>query len=156
MFDQTPVGPVEQGHRRQRRRLAQQERLRQVVERQAGVDDVLDQQDVPPVDAQGQILQQPDLASAAAVSVVAGECNEIQVVDDRKSPGQVGDEDERRRQRRNEDRLAAVVVGGDLGSEFADPALDLLPREVDLPDPGIRYEARSSLYRWARRSMSRR
>jgi hypothetical protein len=93
---------------------------------------------VAPIDAHRQILEQAYLPPAAAVAVVAGERDEIDVVDDRQRPGEVGDEDDRGLQRRDEDRLAALVVGGDLGAELGDPALNLLSGEVDLADPGIR------------------
>jgi hypothetical protein len=58
-------------------------------------------------------------------------------VDDRQRPGEIGDKDDRGLQRGDQDRLATLVVGGDLGAELLDPALDLLPREVDLPDPRV-------------------
>jgi hypothetical protein len=78
-------------------------------------------------------------------------------VHDRQRTGEIGDEDERGFQGGDQDRLSALVVEGDLGSELLDPALNVLPREVDPADPWIGgYEARSSLYRRARRSMSRR
>jgi hypothetical protein len=93
---------------------------------------------VAPVDAHRQIFEQAHLSPAAAVAVVAGERDEVDVVDDRQRSGEVGDEDDRGLQGRDEDRLVALVVGGDLGAELRDPALDLLPREVNLADPGIR------------------
>jgi hypothetical protein len=112
---------------------------------------------VPAVDAHAQILEQPYLATAAAVSVVRGERDEIEVVDDRQSAREIGDEDDCGLERGNEDRFEALVGGRDLGCELLDASLDLLPCEVDLADPLVGgYEARSSLYRWARRSMSRR
>jgi hypothetical protein len=90
---------------------------------------------VPAVDAHAQVLEQAHLAARpAAVAVVRGEIDEVEVVDDRQRARQVGDEDERRLQRRDEDRLEAVVVGGNLGAELLDARLELLPREVDLAD----------------------
>jgi hypothetical protein len=55
-------------------------------------------------------------------------------VDDRQRAGEVGDEDERGLQRGDEDRLEAVVVGGDLRAELFDAGLELLGGEVDLAD----------------------
>jgi hypothetical protein len=55
-------------------------------------------------------------------------------VHDRQRPREIGDEDDRRRQRGDEDRLEALVVGGNLCAELVDPSLDLLTREVDLAD----------------------
>ena len=46
VVDEPPVGPVEQSGDRERRRTAQRQQLPKVVERQAGVDDVLDDEDV--------------------------------------------------------------------------------------------------------------
>jgi hypothetical protein len=65
---------------------------------------------------------------------VAGELEEVEVVEDRDRPRQVGDEDEARLQRRDEQRLAVAIVGRDLGAELGDAAGDLLRAEVDLPD----------------------
>jgi len=55
-------------------------------------------------------------------------------VRDRDRPREVRDEDRARLQRRDEDGVAAVVVGGDLTAELGDAARDLLPREVDVTD----------------------
>jgi hypothetical protein len=112
---------------------------------------------VAAVDAHAQILEQPYLATAAAVPVIGRQRDEIEVVDDRQRAREIGDEDDCGLERSDEYRLQTLVVGRDLGSELLDASLDLLPREVDLADPLVGgYEARSSLYRWARRSMSRR
>jgi hypothetical protein len=92
---------------------------------------------VASVDAHLQVFQQPDLAPAAAVPVVARERDEVEVVDDRQRPGQVGDEDDRRLQRGDEDRLAALVVASDLRAELLDPGGDLLRGEVGLADPRV-------------------
>jgi hypothetical protein len=89
---------------------------------------------VPAVDAHAQILEQPYLATAAPVSVVRRQRDEIEVVDDRQGAREIGDEDDCGLERGDEDRLQALVVGRDLGSELLDPSLDLLPREVDLAD----------------------
>jgi hypothetical protein len=90
---------------------------------------------VAAVDAHAEVFEQSHLsARAAAVPVVCGQVDEVEVVDDRQRARQVGDEDERRLQRGDEDRLEAVVVSGDLRSELPDPGLDLLSREVDLAD----------------------
>jgi len=56
-------------------------------------------------------------------------------VHDRDGAREVGCEEERSLQRRDEQRLEAVVVGGDLGPELGDAVLDLLRGEVRLADP---------------------
>jgi hypothetical protein len=137
------------------------------VERQASVDDVLHDQDVAALDRRIEVLQEADRGRAAGlVGRVAGQLDEVDMVQDRNRAGEVGEEDEARLQRRDEERLPALVVGGDLGAELGDPGCDLLGREVDLSDPvvtgdlwtcrpQVRQEASFSPYRCPRRSMSR-
>jgi hypothetical protein len=60
VVDEPPVRAVEEGDGVQRGRRAQGQRLADVVERQAGVDDVLDEQDVAALDRCVQVLEQPD------------------------------------------------------------------------------------------------
>jgi hypothetical protein len=97
---------------------------------------------VAPVDAHRQVLEQPNLPPSTAVPVVAGERDEVEVVDDGQGAREVSDEDDRRLQRGDEDRLATFVVGGDLRPELGDPGPDLLVREIDLADPRIGFERR--------------
>jgi hypothetical protein len=92
---------------------------------------------MPSVDAHVEVLQQPHLPPAAAVAVVSREGDEIEVVDDRQRPREIGDEDDRGLQRRDKDRLEPFVVGGDLRAELLDPSLDLLGGEVRLADPSV-------------------
>jgi hypothetical protein len=47
---------------------------------------------------------------------------------------EVGDEDDARLERGDEQRLAALVVAGDLTPELGDARSQLLAREVDLPE----------------------
>jgi hypothetical protein len=105
-----------------------------------------------------QVLQEPDPRVAARVGVgaVTRELDEVERVGDRDRPREVGDEDDARLERRDEQRLTALVVVGDLAAELADARGKLLAREVDLPDRGRQgYDASSRRYRCARRSMSR-
>jgi hypothetical protein len=55
-------------------------------------------------------------------------------VGDRQRSGEVGEEDGAGLERSDEQRLAARIRLGQLGSELADAAPDLVPRQVDLPD----------------------
>jgi hypothetical protein len=59
VVDEPPVGPVEKRDRRERCGTAERERLADEVQRQPGVDDVLDEQDVATLDAQVEVLEQP-------------------------------------------------------------------------------------------------
>jgi hypothetical protein len=87
---------------------------------------------------------------------VARELEEVESVRDADGAGEVGDEHEARLERRDEEGLAAVVVAFELPAELADARVQLLPREVDVAEAlAAAYDASSSRYRSARRSMSR-
>jgi hypothetical protein len=157
ILDEATVGTVEERHRRERRRRAQRERLAEVVESEAGVDDVLDDQDVASGDLSVEVLQQADACVPALVDTggVARQLEEIEAVRYPQGAREVGDEDDARLERCDEQRLALVVVALDLASEFADAGSQLLAGEVDLSEARAAYDASSSRYRSARRSMSR-
>jgi hypothetical protein len=138
ILDQAPVRAVEEGHRRERARLPQCERLDEEVERHPGVDDVLDEEDVPPLDAQRQVLQEPH-PSAAAVALVARQGDEIEIVGDLQGAGEVRDEDGGRLQRGDQDRLATGVVSRDGVSKLGDPSPDVVGREIDLADACVQF-----------------
>jgi hypothetical protein len=77
-------------------------------------------------------------------------------VRDPEGAGEVGDEHEAGLQRRDEQRLQAVVVARQFAAELPDARVQLLAREVDLAEARpAAYDASSSRYRSARRSMSR-
>ena len=122
VLDQAAIRTVEERHGRQRGGIAEGERLAEVVERQAGVDDVLDDQDVAAGDLRVEILEEADAAMPALVGAgrVARELDEVQAVVDPDRARQVGDEDDARLERRDEERLSTLVVTGDLASELAD------------------------------------
>jgi hypothetical protein len=84
--------------------------------------------------------------AAGVGAVVAGELDEVDSVGDRDRTGEVGQEDEARLQQRDEQQVAPVVVAGDVGAELANARFQLLGREKDLADAGVRlsYDARSS------------
>jgi hypothetical protein len=158
VVDEPPVGAVEERHRCERGRIAEPEGLAEVVERQPGVDHVLDDEDVAPRDLLVEVLEEADPGVAAGVGVgaVRGQLDEVEGVGDADRPGEVRDEDEARLQRGYEERLASGVVLRNLAAELADAATDLLAREVDLADLVTDgYDASSRRYRSARRSTSR-
>ena len=64
VVDEPAVRAVEQRHGREAGGIAQRERLREEVQRQAGVDDVLDDEHVPADDGRVEILEQPHAAAA--------------------------------------------------------------------------------------------
>jgi hypothetical protein len=96
------------------------------------------------------------MAALVGARGVARELEEVDPVRDAQGAREVRDEDEARFQRRDEQRLAAVVVAAQLAPELTDARLQLLAREVDLAEArAAAYDASSSRYRSARRSMSR-
>jgi hypothetical protein len=96
------------------------------------------------------------MAALVGARGVARELEEVDPVRDAQGAREVRDEDEARFQRRDEQRLAAVVVAAQLAPELTDARLQLLAREVDLAEArAATYDASSSRYRSARRSMSR-
>jgi hypothetical protein len=157
VVDEPAVRAVEERRGGEGARLAQAQRLHQPVQRQTGVHDVLDQQDVLTGDVGVEVLEQADRALAArSGAAVARELDEVEAVRDRRRPRQVGEEDEARLQQSDEEGLAARVVLGDPRTELGDTRGDLVGGEIELADRGVAgYEARSSLYLCARRSMSR-
>jgi hypothetical protein len=110
---------------------------------------------VPALDRRLQVLEQAGVL-AVPLPAIAGQLEEVELVRDGNRPREIGQEDEARLQRRDQERVFALVVAGDVGAELSDTCGDLGGGEVDLPDARIRLQlARVSLYRWARRSMSR-
>jgi hypothetical protein len=138
VFHEAAIRAVEQRDRGERARRAERERLAQIVEGEAGVDDVLDDHHVPAGYLRVEVLEQADAGVAALVGAggVARQLQEVEPVRDPERARKVGDEDEARLQGRDEQRLAAVVVARKLTSQLADACLQLLPREVDLAEAG--------------------
>jgi hypothetical protein len=110
---------------------------------------------VPAFDLRVEVFQQPRVLTVLGARV-AGQLEEVELVRDRDRARQVREEDRARLERGDEDGVLAFVVAGDFGAELADARGDLRGREVNVADAGIAiYQARVSLYRWARRSISR-
>ena len=125
VVDEPAVRPVEQRHRREARGLALGERAGEEGERQAGVDDVLDEDDVASGDRAVEVLQQPDAASRAAAAVAARARS-------RRARGAIGSARERSARKTALDfsgatssGLAARVGLRDLGAELGDARRDL-------------------------------
>jgi hypothetical protein len=147
IVDEAAVGPVEQRRHGQRPRRPQRERPAEVPQREPCIDDVLDDQDVAAGELDVQVLQEANagVTARAAVAAVAGELDEVEVVEDRQRPREVRDEDEARFQRADEERLRLGIVARDLGAELDDARPNLRRREVNLAKPVARvarYDAR--------------
>jgi hypothetical protein len=122
ILHEAAIRAVKERHHRERGRVAERECLAEVVERQARVDHVLDDQDVASGDLRIQILEEADAGMAALIGPgrVARELDEVEAVVDRQGAGQVRDEDDARLERRDEQRLPTFVVTGDLAPELPD------------------------------------
>jgi hypothetical protein len=73
---------------------------------------------MPALDLHRDVLQKADAVVALVLGgAVAGELDEVERVMDRQGARQVGDERDACLQGRDQQRLQACVVGGDLGSE---------------------------------------
>jgi hypothetical protein len=159
VLDQPAIRAIEQRHRGERSGLAKRQGAAEVVERQPGVDDVFHDDDVAAGDLVVEILQQPDPRMPAGVAArgVARQLDEVDPMDDVDRAREIGQEDDAGLQRRDEQRLTPLVVSRDLPAQLPDAPLQLLAREVDLAGalPERAQLASSSLYRSARRSMSR-
>jgi hypothetical protein len=158
VFHEPAVGAVEQRDGGERAGRAKGERLAQVVEREARVDHVLDDHDVPAGDLRVEVLEEPDAGVAALVGAggVARQLEEVEPVGNAKGARKIRDEDDARLEWRDEQRLAPLVIAPELTPKLADARVQLLAREVDLAEAGAAaYDASSSRYRSARRSMSR-
>jgi len=93
-LDQPPVGAVEQRAHLDGFGAAEPQRREQVVEREAGVDDVLDDQHVRAAHRPVDVLQQPDAAARPGGGAAVGrDRDEVQPLGDRQPPRQVGQED---------------------------------------------------------------
>src|SRR6266567_3129191 len=115
-------------------RLASPEVLQQVVQREPRVDDVLDQQDVPPGDLVVEVLEDPHHARRLRRGAVRGHGHEVELHRQLDVAGDVGHQDERALQHPHEDQVAAPVVLGDPLPQLPDLALDLVAGDEDLFD----------------------
>src|SRR6266540_6248887 len=116
VVDETPVRPVEQRHDADGGGTAQPQSPAQVTHRQTRVHDVNGDKHVAASDVAVEIL---DETHAALTAMEGLELDEVQLVRERKGARQVGGEDEAPAQRNDENKVAPVVVAGDVGSELA-------------------------------------
>ena len=120
---QPAVRTVEERHRGEARRAALAEAAREESEREARVDDVLDEQHVAALERDVEILQEPDAASAAAASV-RRELDDVELVVEGQRAREVGEEDGARLERRDEQRehgrrTSAAIAVAELGDAAA-------------------------------------
>src|SRR6187200_274428 len=135
LLDEPSVRAGEERHGGETRRLAKTEGATEEVQREPGVDDVLDEQYVTAFERRVDVFQKPD-STVLPVSV-RSELDDIEGVGNAKRSRQVGEEDDARLQWSHEDGIETVVRIGDLGAELRDPGGDLRPREVHAADLAV-------------------
>src|SRR5205823_167984 len=126
------VGLLEQRADLQARGPARPEVLEEVREREAGVDDVLDHQDVAARDLVVEVLQDPYDAAGVRRGAVRGDGHEIELQWQADVARQVRHEHERALEDADEEQIPVRVVGGDLRADLGDLRLDRLGGDEDL------------------------
>ncbi len=121
----------------ERCRLARREVLQQVLERESGVDDVLDEQHVHPIEIVIKVLQDPHDPGGLGRGAVGRDRHEVELERQPDVAGEVGHDHERALQDPHEQQRLALVVGGDLLAHLRELALDLLGGDQDAFDVGF-------------------
>ena len=103
-----------------------QEELAQIGEREAGVEDVLDDQHVLALDGMVEVLDELDRAGGALALAVAGGGDKVEGGVDLDGSRQVGQKECRALEHADHDQLFAVQVTGDLRAHLGDALGDLL------------------------------
>ena len=116
--------------------LAGLEVPQQVGERQPGVDDVLDDEDVPALDRHVEVLEDADDARGVDARAVARDGHEVDLARDVDPAHEVGHEEDGALEDADEQEVAAAVVVADLGAELGDPPLEGVLVDEDLRDGG--------------------
>jgi len=70
-------------------------------------------------------------------AAVPGELDEIELMNRRDRPREIGHEEQGALERRDEQWVEAGIIGRDLGAQLADARLDLLGGEVRLADAQV-------------------
>ncbi len=108
--------------------------LAEVREREPGVDDVLDDQDVPVGEIEIEILHDAHDTARTRGGSVRRHRHEVELDGQVDRPRQVGHEHERTLQDADEERRVVVVVVRDRFAEVADPLLQLVLVDDDPTD----------------------
>src|SRR3990172_1624063 len=133
------LAPLRLGHERahvERGRLARLERAQEVREREARVDDILDDEDVPSLDRDVEVLENAHDARGVDPGAVARHGHEVDLAGDVDRAHEVGHEEDGALEHADEEEVAAAVVPADLGAELGDPRLERRLVDQDLFDRG--------------------
>src|SRR4051812_48931043 len=118
----------------QRRGVARAEIPHQILQGQARVDDVLDDQHVAALDRRVEVLEDPHHAAGVGLRAVAGHGHEVDLDRDVDLAHQIAEEEHGALQDADEQQVAAVVVARDLGPELGHPRPQLVRLDEHLPD----------------------
>ena len=118
----------------ERRRPARLQVLAEVREREAGVDDVLDDQHVAVGEVEIEVLHDAHDTARARRRPVRRHRHEVELDGQVDRAGEIGHEHERALEDADEQRRMVVVVGGDLLAEIADALLQLVLVDDDPTD----------------------
>src|ERR1035437_5359609 len=126
-LDEAPGGLVEQGADLDGAWVLTLEIAEQVIQGQAGVDDVLNEQNISAIDWRAQILEDSYQAGRFGCrSAVARDFHEVDPQRQVDAPHQVRHEWQGTLEDTDERQFVAGIVGADLPSELGHPGLDLL------------------------------
>src|SRR4051812_48480921 len=116
------------------RGLARLQIAHQIGQSQTRVDDVLDDEDVPALDIDVQVLENPDNSRGIRRVAVARDGHEVDLAWDRQLPHEIGHEENGALEDAHEEQVAARIVGGDLLAELGHAALEHIPLDQRLRD----------------------
>src|SRR5829696_8018518 len=134
--------PAALGLREQRAHLeragsARAEVAQQVLQRQARVDDVLDDEDVATLDRGVEVLEDADDPRGLRRRAIGGDGHEVDLARDVERPHEIRQEEDGALEHADEERLAALVVLRDLSAQLSDATGQLVGLDQDLADGGV-------------------
>ena len=121
----------------ERRGAARGEVPHEVGERQARVDDVLDDEDVAALERRVEVLEDAHDAGGVGGGAVARDRHEVHLAGHPELAHQVGDEEDRAFEDADEEQLLACVVGGDLRRKLGDAATQVIFWGASWADPNF-------------------
>ena len=110
------------------------QRAHQVLQRQPGVDDVLDDQHVAALERRVEVLEDPHDAGGLGRGAVGGDGHEVDLAGDVDVAHQVGEEEEGALEHADQQQVLARVVAGDLFRHRPDAVLQVVRLDEDLAD----------------------
>src|ERR1017187_407672 len=128
---QAAFGLVEQGGDADGVGLALVEQMHEVVESDACIHNVFDNQDVGAFERNVEVLGDLDFTGAGSALAISGDAHEIEGDVALEGAGQIGEEKAGSLKNANELQLARGIIAGNLRAKLADPRLDLLGGDQD-------------------------